>query len=73
MTREELIARFQTVKATINDEVLDKLVAIKTEEDFDKFVTWLNNQKFHNDDEYEYYNAAYYQAYKEETNAYITE
>ncbi len=73
MTREELIERFYKVNATINNEVLDKLVVLKTEEDFWEFEQWLNKQNFKNDDDYEYFNAAYYQVYGEETEAYITE
>ena len=70
MTKSELEIRLRKAKVKLNSELIDKIILIKTNEDFDLFEKYLSECGLSNDDEYEYYNAAYYQLYGEESNAY---
>lgn len=70
MNRVEIIERLQDTKTRIIDELVDKMLVIRTNKDFDQFAHDLMSYKLKNDEEYEYYNAAYRLLYGEESDAY---
>ena len=57
MTEQEIRSTF---KLSDDQELIKKLLAIKTPLDFDEFVKILEEKELSHNDDYEFYNAALY-------------
>lgn len=56
-----------------DQELINDILNIKTEDNFTEFVDKLEALELPNDTEYEYYNAAYWFLHGTESSAYVTE
>ena len=66
LTREQLNDIFEENEEYLTDEFAERILAIKTQEDFDKFTEWLQRKQFSTNLDYTLYNAAFVQLFGHE-------